>query len=53
MFSVIRGIVIGRFDYGVEGATGKTPDITATRSSELATLLTNRHDSTKQMDMRV
>jgi hypothetical protein len=33
---------MGRYDYGDEGATSKSPDITATRSSVLATLLTNR-----------
>ncbi len=49
MFSVIKGIVIGRYDYEVEGATGKTSEITVIRLSELATLLTNRHDNTKQM----
>ena len=50
MFSVIRGIVIGRYDYAGPTVRGTDPDITAIRLSVLATLLTNRHDSTKQME---
>jgi hypothetical protein len=42
MFSVIKGIVIGRYDYSGPTVRGTDPDITAIRLSVLATLLTNR-----------
>ena len=41
-----QGIVIGRYDYAGSTVRGTGPDITAIRLSELATLLTNRHDNT-------
>lgn len=40
---------MGRYDYAGLTVRGTGPDITASRLSELATLLTNRHDNTKQM----
>ena len=40
---------MGRHDYAGLTVRGTGPDITAIRLSVLATLLTNRYDSTKQM----
>ena len=41
-----QGIVIGRYDYAGSTVRGTGPDITAIRLSDLANLLTNRHDNT-------
>ena len=49
MFSVIKGIVIGRYDYSTVRVRPILSDITVIRLSELATLLTNRQDNTKHM----
>jgi hypothetical protein len=46
---VLSRYVMGRYNYSTVRVRPMLSDITAIRLSVLATLLTNRHDSTKQM----
>jgi len=46
LLSVIKVIVIGRYDYSTVRVRPTLSDITAIRSPVLATFLANRHDST-------